>query len=99
MNRYFVYMLSNTNRGRYIGVTNNLQRRVYEHKHSLLEGFTKIYRMHRLVYYEEFADVREAIVREKRLKWWPRKWKVKLVESRNPEWRDLAAEWFAEEAQ
>ncbi|MBI5060354.1 GIY-YIG nuclease family protein [candidate division KSB1 bacterium] len=93
MNSFFVYMLSNTNRGIYIGVTNNLERRLYEHKHGLVEGFTKKYRMHRLVHYEVTSDIRSAITREKRLKWWPRAWKVKLIESMNPNWNDLAADW------
>jgi putative endonuclease len=95
MNTYYVYMMSNTNRGIYIGFTNDLRRRVYEHKQGLVEGFTQKYQMHRLVYFEETGDVRAAIEREKRLKWWPRRWKAKLIESTNPEWKDLAADWYA----
>jgi putative endonuclease len=94
MHTYYVYILTNTNRGLYIGVTKDLHRRMLEHKEGLLDGFTKTYRMHRLIYFEEFTDIREAIAREKRLKWWPRKWKVRLVELANPEWNDLAKDWF-----
>jgi putative endonuclease len=75
-------------------MTNDLLRRVYEHKHDLIEGFTKRYHVHRLVYFEETNDIGEAILREKRLKKWYRKWKIELIESTNPEWNDLAEGWF-----
>jgi len=74
----------------YIGVTNNLARRVWEHRQSLVEGFTKKYNVHRLVYCESFARPRDAIVREKRLKKWNHAWKVELIESVNPSWKDLS---------
>ena len=74
----------------YIGVTNNLERRVYEHKHELVEGFTKSYHVHKLVYYEETCDVRAALEREKQLKNWHRDWKQNLVKQMNPEWKDLS---------
>jgi putative endonuclease len=77
----------------YIGVTNNLKRRLYEHKHKLIEGFTSKYQMTRLVYFEETSDVSAAIAREKHLKGWLRAKKVALIESTNPEWRDLSEEW------
>lgn len=93
MYAYYVYILSNTNLGLYIGVTSNLERRVQEHKQGVHPGFTQKYRMNRLVYYEMFGDIHEAIHREKRLKWWPRKWKVKLITAHNPEWKDLSADW------
>jgi putative endonuclease len=76
------------------GVTNNLNRRVYEHKHHLMEGFTNEYKVTKLVYYEETRDVKVAISREKQIKGWLRSKKIALVESMNPTWRDLAKDWF-----
>ena len=87
---YCVYILASKRNGTlYIGVTNNLMKRVYEHKNDLVEGFTKKYGVHRLVYYEQSEDVKSAIEREKRLKAWQRRWKLKLIEEMNPEWTDL----------
>jgi putative endonuclease len=87
---FYVYILSSKRNGTlYIGVTNNLVRRVYEHKNDLVEGFTNSNRIHRLVYFEEFADIREAILREKQLKKWNRSWKLRIIEEKNPEWKDL----------
>lgn len=80
----------------YIGVTNNLQRRLYEHKNELVEGFTKKYHIHKLVYYEEYRDIKYAILREKRLKGLLRIRKNELVETMNPEWIDLADKLFPE---
>ncbi len=77
----------------YIGMTNNLQRRVYEHKHGVIEGFTHKYNVRRLVYFEEINDVQSAITREKEIKKWRRGKKIALVESLNPKWQDLSAEW------
>ena len=91
---YYVYILSNKTRCLYIGVTNSIRRRVFEHKQHLLKGFTYRYNIDQLVYYEYFQDVHCAIAREKRLKCWPRKWKEHLIESLNPEWKDLAKDWF-----
>ncbi|MEK7496929.1 MAG: GIY-YIG nuclease family protein [Patescibacteria group bacterium] len=89
-NVYYVYILASTRKGTlYIGVTNNLIRRVYEHKNDLIDGFTKEYKVHRLVYYEETMDVVSAIAREKQLKKWKREWKIKLIENNNSEWNDL----------
>ena len=73
----------------YIGVTADLKRRVTQHKESRIPGFTQKYNIHSLVYFEEHTDIRDAITREKQLKKWNRAWKIKLVERRNPEWRDL----------
>ncbi len=73
----------------YVGVTNDLKKRVYEHKEDLADGFTKRYKIKSLVYYEIHNDIEEAIKREKRLKKWYRKWKYDLIEENNPEWRDL----------
>ena len=93
MNTYYVYiMASKKNRTLYIGVINNLIRRVYEHKSDLIEGFTKKYVIHKLVYYEQSDDIHNAIQSEKRLKKWNRKWKIDLIEKLNPSWKDLYVE-------
>jgi len=76
----------------YIGVTNDLMRRVYEHRNDLVEGFTKKYGVHRLAYYEQTEDPHSAILREKRIKKWKRRWKIRLIEERNPGWEDLYEE-------
>jgi putative endonuclease len=90
MRQYYVYILATKRNGTlYIGVTNNLIRRVFEHRNSLIEGFTKKYQIHDLVYFEESESVEEAILREKRIKRWKRQWKIKLINQLNPEWRDL----------
>ncbi len=89
-NTYYVYILASQRNGTlYIGVTRDLKRRVWEHKHSLVKGFTQKYGVHMLVYFEQTEDVEEAILGEKRLKEWQRKWKLKLIEKENPEWKDL----------
>ena len=91
---YFVYILTNnSHHSLYIGVTNNLERRLYEHKAELLDGFTKQYHLHKLVYYEETGDVNAAIAREKQLKGWTRKKKDALIASVNPLWEDLSEDW------
>jgi putative endonuclease len=90
MGEYCVYILASKPRGTlYIGVTNDLVRRVYEHKNDLIEGFTKRYGVHLLVHYEQCKNVASVIWREKRLKKWNREWKLQLIERENPEWRDL----------
>jgi putative endonuclease len=90
MREYYVYILASQPRGTlYIGVTNDLIRRVNEHRNDLIEGFTKKYGVHLLVHYEQCTDVSVAIWREKRLKKWNRAWKIRLIERENPEWRDL----------
>ena len=91
--RYFVYILSSRTKRLYIGVTNNLERRVAQHKRREVEGFTSRYNIDRLVYYEETDDVYAALNREKQLKGWMRIRKLELVSDMNPEWRDLAADW------
>ncbi len=93
MKRYYIYIMANRSKTLYIGVTNNLERRVYEHKHQLVIGFTSKYQIDRLVYFEETPDVYAAIAREKHLKGWLRAKKVALIESINPGWRDLSEEW------
>jgi putative endonuclease len=90
MKQYYVYILTNKNNVTlYTGVTNNLIRRIYEHKNNLVEGFSKKYHLHKLVYFESTSDIRSAIEREKRIKTWHRKWKIELIEKENPEWIDL----------
>jgi putative endonuclease len=88
---YYVYILTNwDNKVMYIGVTNNLQRRLWEHQNQLVEGFTKKYNVHKLVCFEETRDVQAAFCREKELKKWRREKKNQLVEDANPEWKDLS---------
>ena len=96
MKQYYFYIMANRSKTLYIGVTNNLRRRLYEHKHQLVAGFTSKYQTTRLVYFEETSDVYAAIAREKHLKGWLRAKKVALIESINPEWRDLSEEWQGE---
>ena len=87
---YFVYVLANQRNGTlYVGVTNELARRVQEHREGLLPGFTKRYGVKLLVYFEPHADINAAILREKRIKRWRRAWKLDLIEQQNPDWRDL----------
>jgi putative endonuclease len=90
MRSAFVYFMTNRRNGiLYVGVTNDIVRRAWEHRESILEGFTKRYGLKRLVYYQEFGSIVEAIQREKTIKHWPRAWKVRLIESLNPNWDDL----------
>ena len=90
---YFVYIMYNNPRGSlYVGVTNDLIRRVYQHKEGIMEGFTKKYNLKKLVYYEVYEEILYAIQREKSLKLWSRSWKIELIESTNPEWKDLYAD-------
>jgi putative endonuclease len=93
MRHYYVYVLSSWSRVLYVGVTNDLERRVYQHKHKLVPGFTSKYNISRLVHYEETTDVREAIAREKQIKGWTRRKKAALIEASNPAWVDLSADW------
>lgn len=89
--QYYVYVLTNrTNRVLYIGVTNNLERRIFEHKNKLVEGFTKKYNLNKLVYYEATNDIDGALEREKQLKNRHRDWKINLINSSNPAWKDLS---------
>ena len=93
MNSYYVYILANKPNGTlYVGVTNNLLRRIYEHKNGLLDGFTKKYGIKNLIYYEQTNDIGSAIAREKCIKKWNRLWKRRVIEKDNPEWRDLSLE-------
>lgn len=91
---YFVYILTNwSNKVLYTGVTNNLERRLYEHKNKLVKGFTEKYNVNKLVYLESTTDVKAAIAREKQIKGWSRNKKNVLVESINPQWNDLSENW------
>ena len=90
MGNYYVYIVTNfNNKVMYIGVTNDLQRRMYEHKHQLIDGFTKRYNINKLVYYEYTSDIKAAIAREKQLKGWTRIKKNELVQESNPEWKEI----------
>ena len=97
VNQYYVYIMTNKSRTLYTGITNNLERRVYEHKQKLVPGFTAKYNITKLAYYEETTDVVAAITREKEIKGWLRSKKIKLIELSNPDWRDLATGWYKEE--
>jgi len=93
MNQYFVYILTNkSNKVLYIGVTNNLERRMFEHKNKMINGFTKKYNLTKLVYFEETSDIKSALEREKQLKNWHRDWKINLINNFNPKWKDLSIE-------
>ena len=92
LRQYYVYIVTNKSGTLYIGITKDLQRRIFEHKSKLVEGFTKKYNVTRLVYYEVTDDARAAITREKQIKGWLRVKKVALVESVNPNWKDLSEE-------
>jgi putative endonuclease len=90
MSGRWVYFITNKRDGiLYAGVTSNLPRRAFEHREGLVKGFTKRFGLKRLVYYEPFDDIRDAIQREKTIKHWPRAWKVRLIHAMNPEWDDL----------
>jgi putative endonuclease len=97
MRSYYVYIMTNKSGTLYAGVTNDLWRRVREHKMSAVPGFTSAYKANRLLYFEEYGDVRDAIAREKQLKGWRRVRKRDLVKGENPRWLDLAEDWFDEE--
>ena len=95
IHQYYVYLLASRKNGTlYIGVTNDLQRRVYEHKTGIKKGFTQKYGVNMLVHFETFQDIEQAIQREKRLKKWNRSWKIQLIESQNKNWLDLASDWY-----
>ena len=89
--QYYVYLLASKPYGTlYTGITSNLIQRIYQHKEELVDGFTKKYNVHQLVYYEIHLDVNEAILREKRIKKWNRQWKINLIQRDNPQWLDLS---------
>ena len=89
---YYVYILTNQyNTVLYVGITNDLIRRIYEHKNNMVDGFSKRYKLHKVVYYEICSEVTQAIAREKQLKRWHREWKKNLISSQNPAWEDLSS--------
>jgi len=96
MRCYCVYIIASRSRVLYAGVTNDILRRMDEHKRGLVRGFTSKYHVTRLVYFERFADVRDAIAREKEIKGWVRARKIRLIEEHNPTWKDLADRWCRE---
>jgi len=92
---FYVYIITNKNNTTlYIGITDNLKRRIYEHKNKMVDGFSKRYNLKKLVYFEETPDVRVVISREKQLKNWHKEWKLNLIKKNNPTFKDLAADWF-----
>lgn len=96
MKRYFVYILASCKNGTlYVGVTGNLERRIFFHQTDFIKGFTKRYGVHDLVHFEELNDPKEAIAREKQLKKWNRRWKINLIEKDNPNWDDLSEDLSA----
>ena len=95
MANFYVYILTNRKNGvLYTGLTNELERRIGEHKNKILKGFTYKYNVDKLVYFEEFETYEEAFLRERRLKKWKRDWKINLIVKENPNWTDLSAEWY-----
>ena len=93
MKQYYVYIMTNRSGTLYTGVTNHLERRVYEHKQKLVPGFTSRYNINRLVYFETTSNINSAIAREKQIKGWLRSKKLALIETTNPQWRDLSEDW------
>ena len=90
MKIYCIYILASKQNGTlYVGVTSNLKKRIWEHKEKIVEGFTKKYNISKLVYFEQTENVLSALIREKQLKKWKRKWKIDLIEKENPQWKDL----------
>ena len=96
MKQYYVYIVTNNSRTLYTGVTDDLVRRVYEHKGKLVQGFTRKYNITRLVHFEVTGDVRAAVHREKQIKGWLRKKRIALIEATNPEWQDISEGWYDE---
>lgn len=95
ISQFYIYILASQKNGTlYIGVTNNLERRVFEHKKKINPGFTSKYSVDKLVYFEAFAFIKDAIRREKQLKKWNRQWKINLIEVDNKDWKDLAEDWY-----
>jgi putative endonuclease len=94
MKQYYIYIMTNSSRTLYTGVTDDLVRRVYEHKNKLIKGFTQKYNITRLIYYEITSDIQAAIQREKQIKGWLRRKKIALIEAANPEWEDLSEGWY-----
>ena len=97
IHHYYLYIITNKKNGvLYIGVTNNLERRMFEHKNKLIKGFSSRYNLDKLVYLEAYQFVEDAIKREKNMKKWKREWKINLIVEDNPDWGDLSKDWFEE---
>jgi putative endonuclease len=95
IHQYYLYIITNKKEGvLYIGVTNNLERRMFEHKEKLIEGFSKKYNLDKLIYFETYQYINDAIRREKQMKKWKRQWKINLITEDNPDWNDLSFDWF-----
>ena len=95
MKTYYVYIITNKyNKVFYIGVTDNLIRRIFEHKNKLVEGFSQKYNLNKLIFYEETNDINEALKREKQLKNWHRAWKINLIREKNPDFKELSLGWY-----
>ena len=95
IHQYYLYILTNKKNGTlYIGVSNDLERRMFEHKNKLIDGFTKRYGLDKLIYFETFQYINDAIKREKNMKKWKRQWKIDLIIKDNPNWNDLSSDWF-----
>jgi putative endonuclease len=93
--QYYVYIITNKKDGvLYLGVTNDIERRMFEHKNKLVKGFSSKYNLDKLIYFEKYQYIGDAIKREKNIKKWKREWKIKLVIEDNPYWDDLSKEWF-----
>ena len=95
--QYYVYIMTNKSGTLYTGMTNNIKKRVCNHKNKLIPGFTEKYNINRLVYYKTFDDVYSAIAREKTIKGWLRKKKIELIQETNPDWKDLAKDWYEQD--
>ena len=94
IHQYYVYIITNKKEGvLYIGVTNDLERRMFEHKHKIIKGFSEKYNLDKLVYFEKYQHINDAIKREKNLKKWKRDWKIKLIIEENYNWNDISKEW------
>lgn len=91
---YYVFILTNHSKTLYTGMTNDIKRRIFEHKNKLVKGFTSKYKISKLAYFESSSDVNSAIIREKQIKGWLRKKKIELIEKQNPGWKDLSQEWY-----
>jgi putative endonuclease len=95
IHQYYLYILTNKKEGvLYIGATNDLERRIFEHKNKLIKGFSSRYNLDKLVYFETYQFIEDAIKREKNMKKWKREWKINLIVEHNPDWGDLSKEWF-----
>jgi len=94
MKEYFVYIATNESGTLYTGITNNLLRRMHEHKQRIIKGFTSRYNIKKLVYFESGNNIQDALRREKQIKGWSRQKKIALIQSMNPDWEDLSADWY-----